>query len=279
MDALQLIFLAVLQGLTEFLPISSSAHLILLPIWLEWEDQGRRFDVAVHLGCLAAILLQTRSHWRPLLPTPSAGVPPGALRFALWLALATLPLVLFGAAMGYWVRDALRVTWVIGLCNLFFAALLFRADQLRRRAQAQGRPGAELRLHDLGWKHALYLGAFQACAVIPGASRSGVVMTGGLHLGLTPLAAAQLSYLMAIPAILAASAFDLGILVFLQGSAAEIAWLELLLAAAIAGAVAWLAVLGLNRWLRNRGMMAFVLYRLGLGAVLLVAPASQALGS
>ena len=276
MDAIQVFILALIQGLTEFLPVSSSAHLILPSSLLGWTDQGRAFDVAAHFGTLAAITAHCRKHWQAWFQTQNLLSVTTRNSF-LWLSLATLPLVLFGLVVAVCLpEEALRVAWVIGLCNIFFAALLYRADRRAETQLASGCSELPINLATLGWHRALVLGVAQSFAVIPGASRSGLVMTAALEVGLQRQMAVQISYLMAIPAILAASCYGVLQLILADDDAQATNGVPALIAVAvIAGIIAWLTAGWLVRWVERHGFLPFVIYRLLLGAILLVIPSAQ----
>ncbi len=186
MSLWQIVLLALLQGVTEFLPISSSAHLILVPAWLGWEDQGIAFDVAVHLGSLIAVIAFSRreiaailGEWRTWLlhraaPGPSA-------RLGLMIVLATLPIGMLGLLLHDTVEASFREPWLIAVAGALFAVLMVWADR---------RPQYDTRLREIGFKQALWIGCGQALALIPGASRSGVTITAARALGMAPRAPA-----------------------------------------------------------------------------------------
>jgi undecaprenyl-diphosphatase len=262
MPLLHLMLVAVIQGLTEFLPVSSSGHLILLPQLTGLRDQGQAIDVAVHVGTLAAVML----YFREEVALAASGVPrllrgridsPGA-GLAFCLAVATVPVVLAGLALKLTGLDlALRSTAVIGWTMLLFGILLYWADQ---RAPAD-RP-AEF------WtvRHALVMGLWQALALIPGTSRSGITITGARLLGYSRTGAARLAMLMSIPTIFASG-------VLLGAEVAAEADLALARDAAIgavfAFAAALLALSLMMRLLKSVSYTPYVIYRVGLGLVLL----------
>lgn len=262
MDTLQTILLALLQGLTEFLPISSSAHLILLPRLLGWGDQGLAFDVAVHVGTLAAVMFYFRHELLRLLLAWSGSCMNRELnadaRLAWLLLLASVPVAVAGLLLNDVIETHLRSPLVIALATIVFGVLLGLAD--RRGRQVRGE--VSLTVTDVIW-----IGLAQALALIPGTSRSGFTMTAGLALGLTRSAAARFSFLLSIPVILMAGVFES--LQLLQ-QPDSVAWGDILLGTAVAGTSAYVCIHLFMRLIERVGMLPFVVYRLLLGVFLLV---------
>jgi undecaprenyl-diphosphatase len=260
----QALLLALVQGLTEFLPISSSAHLVIPGLLFGWPDQGLAFDVAVHVGTLLAVLLYFRADLQQLLLGSLQALRARRAnchsREVLLLALATLPVVLAGLWLNDIVQSHLRTLPVIASTTLVFGLLLAVAD--RRRA-ARPLP--------LGWGIALGIGLAQMLAPVPGVSRSGITITAGLLLGLDRSGAARFSFLLSIPVIAGA-----GLLkgVELAQSSLPVAWLQLLAAALVAGLTAYLCIALFLRLLERIGLMPFVYYRVLL-ALLLFALAAE----
>ena len=261
-----LVILAVIQGVTEFLPISSSAHLILFPTLTGEADQGLAIDVAVHVGTLAAVMLYFRADLATLLRGGLAflaGDRTGAeARLAWLLAIASVPVILAGlASAASGLNDAMRAdgvaVWVIAATTLVWGAALWAAD---RRAPAR-RAFEGWRLRD-----AILMGLAQALALVPGTSRSGITMTAARALGFDRVASARLSMLMSIPAIGAAGAW-LAAKLLREADAAL--GLDAALAAALAFVSALAALWGLMRMMRSWTMTPFVLYRFVLGAALI----------
>ena len=263
MTFLDIVVLAIIQGITEFLPISSSAHLILWPLLTERPDQGLEIDLSVHLGTLAAVCLYFHAEVRQILV--GAGhvlkgrIQTNEARLALLLALATLPAIVIGFALAATdASDALRSLTVIGWATVIGAVLLWLAD---RSAELRGE-GDPWRVRD-----ALLMGLMQAAALVPGVSRSGITMTAARWLGYDRVQGARISLLMAVPVTLAAT--SLGALeVGREGDAAL--GLHFLLGAALSffAALAALTVM-MRMFAASWTMLPFVLYRLALGAVLL----------
>ena len=263
MDIYHAILLALLQGLTEFLPISSSGHLILLPRFLGWPDQGLAFDVAVHVGTLTAVLIYFRQDLRVLARAWFGSLHTRKLdqhsRLAWGVLLGTIPVGLAGLLMNGTVSTALRDPTVIAATTIIFGVLLGAADWLGKRSRDE---------HSLGFKDLMLIGLAQAVALVPGTSRSGITMTAGLLLGLTREAAARFSFLLSIPVIVLAGGME-GL--ELMGSVATVDWTALLVGVFTSAIAAWLCIHFFLKLIGRTGMWPFVLYRLFLGAVILVA--------
>ena len=240
--------LGAVQGLTEFLPVSSSAHLVLLPWALGWPEPGLTFNVVVHLGTLLSLFLYFRGDLTGLARQAVAGAPGGA-RLLTALAVGTVP----GAAAGYFGKgffEALfaRPDWV-GVFLLGTALILGVAERVGRRSRS---------LEALGAYEAIWIGVAQAVAIAPGISRSGSTIAVGLLLGFTREAAARFSFLLAIPIILGAGAHQL--LGLRHAGAAPVAWAPLLLGFVMALAAGYAAIGALLRYLRTRSLYPFALY-------------------
>lgn len=260
MDIIQAISLALLQGLTEFLPISSSAHLILLPVILGWEDQGLAFDVAVHVGTLTAVvayyrkdLLTIIAAWFGSLTGKGAS---DDSRLAWYVVLGTIPVGLAGLSMPHSLEESLRSPLVIATSTIVFAMLLWASEKFATERRTV------VNLFD-----ALLVGVFQAIALIPGTSRAGITITAGLFSGLQREQAARFSFLLSIPVIALAGmlkAFEL------FKSDIEVMWDFMAIGAAISCVVAYLTIGWFLKLLNRIGMIPFVWYRLALGIVLFV---------
>ena len=256
----QILILALVQGLTEFLPISSSAHLILVPRLFGWPDQGLMLDVAVHVGTLGAVALYFwRDLWamlRGVLRRLGGRRDPGA-RLALHLIAATVPVVIAGLLMKIYLGTNLRDITVIGWTTLGFGILLYIVDRASMTVR---------RVDHMGLGGALFIGLSQVLALVPGTSRSGITMTAARALGYERAEAARFSMLLSIPVIVAAGTLE-GLDLYESGDTALT--LSVALAAALAFVSAILAIALLMRWLRHAGFLPFVLYRLALGGGLL----------
>ena len=259
MEWLQILVLACLQGLTEFLPISSSAHLILVPVLTGWPDQGLAFDVAVHVGSLAAVLLYFRRDFAAMLADvlrrPRGGR--RSVRLGWLVVIATVPVGLTGIAVDAGLSGALRDPLVIAAATIVFGLVLLVAD----RAGAKHRGIESIRVRD-----AVVIGCAQAIALIPGTSRSGITMTAGLFLGLRPEAAARFSFLLSAPVILLAGGYKS---LQLVARTSEAEWAGLAVGALVTAVCAYACIHAFLRLVDRVGFAPFVAYRLVLGAVLL----------
>lgn len=262
MTFLEIIILAIIQGITEFLPISSSAHLLLPGILLGWKEQGLAFDVAVHLGSLTAVIIYFREDLQNMTGAWFNQVLKGKStddsRLAWWLIWATLPAVFMGYFGKSLVELYARSGLVIAFTTIGFGLLLWWADRVATH---------KLALNKLGWRRAVFIGLFQVLALIPGTSRSGITITAGLLLGLSRETAARFSFLLSIPVILGASTL---LLVELLGSPDGVNWSVLILGAILSFVSAYLCIYLFLSFIKRIGMLPFVIYRLLLGFFLLL---------
>ena len=262
MDFLHLIVLAIVQGLTEFLPISSSAHLILVPRLLEWPDQGLAFDVAVHVGSLIAVVGYFRRDIGSLLVDWGRSCVQrrtvGQSRLAWGVALGTVPAAIAGLLLNDLVETFLRSPLVIAATTILFGLLLWWADWWGRK---------ERKLATLGWRDVAIIGLAQAIALVPGTSRSGITMTAGLALGLDRDAAARFSFLLSVPLIALAGGYKTVQLI--QTGDALQGWGVLLAGVLCSALAAWVCIHFFMRWIASSSMLPFVIYRLILGFFLL----------
>lgn len=261
MSVSYVILLAVIQGLTEFLPVSSSGHLALTPQLLDAVDQGIVMDVALHVGTLLAILVYYRRdvfamaasviYWRDESRAFER-------RLAMFIALSSIPAVIVGFLLHHFFPDGIRALWVIITTTLFFGVVMGLADHFMPRDKT---------LKDIKLRHAFLIGVAQCCALIPGTSRSGVTMTAARLMGFERVDAARFSFLLGIPAI--AGAGTLGLLELLENGDSE-----LMFDAGLGLVCSFLAGLGaihfMIRWLSRYGLMPFAIYRVFLGCALIV---------
>jgi undecaprenyl-diphosphatase len=257
---LQALILALIQGLTEFLPISSSAHLILPFQILGWPDQGLAFDVAVHLGSLLAVVWYLRDDIFNILKGLWKSLTSGRLNsdssLGLMVLLASLPIIPVGFLAKDYVELELRSVAVIATTTIVFGVLLGLADRKSTAKNDQ---------QQISWQQALFIGLAQCFALIPGTSRSGVTMTMALMLGLSRTQAARFSFLLSIPAILGAGAIKT---LDLANSEVPIQW-ELLSIGVLASAIsAYFCIKLFIGYINRIGFMPFVIYRLVLGTIL-----------
>jgi len=261
MDLFQIIALAILQGLTEFLPISSSAHLILLPIITGWQDQGLAFDVAVHVGTLAAVIIYFRQTLVILFKDWFQSVIQrqlvGDSKLAWAILFGTIPVGLAGLLLSDVIESSLRSPLVIAATTITFGLLLGWADWQGKRQRNE---------HQLTWQDVLIVGVAQAVALIPGTSRSGITMTAGLILGLSREAAARFSFLLSIPVIFLAGSLKT---VELIQSDASSDWSAILIGTTLSALIAFICIHLFLKLLEKMGMWPFVVYRLILGVILI----------
>tara|TARA_R110000737_G_scaffold305258_1_gene312794 strand:- start:2357 stop:3187 length:831 start_codon:yes stop_codon:yes gene_type:complete len=262
MPLFQLLLLAIIQGITEFLPISSSGHLILLPGLTGMQDQGQMIDIAVHVGTLGAVIVYFWSDVKeallglPRLARGKADTP--GSRLALLLILSTIPVIIFGLFLALTgLDDMLRSVAVIGWTMLIFGVVLYIAD---RRGDT-GKTTAEWSM-----KHAWILGLWQAVALIPGTSRSGITITGALFAGYERQSAAKISMLMSIPTIIASAIFLAGEVIATADAAAA---RDGAIAAVFAFLSALIALTLMMRLLKSVSFTPYVIYRVILGLFLL----------
>jgi undecaprenyl-diphosphatase len=263
LDFIQVIVLAIVQGITEFLPISSSGHLVLVPRFMGWPDQGLAFDVAVHVGTLSAVLFYFRDDLRVMIRAwlrslGGAGVDPDA-RLAWAVLIGTIPVGLVGFLFSDEIETYLRSPMLIAATTAGFGIVLGAADRFGSRTRDE---------HSLQLKDVLLIGAAQALALVPGTSRSGITMTAGLALGLNRAAAARFSFLLSIPVIVLAGGLET---LHLVSSPQPVVWRDLFLAVVLSAASAYLCITLFLKFLESRGMLPFVLYRLVLAAVIVYA--------
>ena len=261
MTEIQVVILAIVQGLTEFLPISSSGHLVLVPVFFGWTDQGLAFDVAVHFGSLLAVLIFFRSDIQALLrggiSVLGGNIATIESRMALGIALGTVPAALAGMVFAGWIEANLRSPVVIVFTLSGYAVLMMLADRFGRRSRA---------ISSITVKEAVLIGIVQALALVPGTSRSGVTITAAMALGFERQDAARFSFLLAIPVILLATVYSL---IGLVSSDVEVAWGQLAIGVLVSGIVAYLSIEFFMRFVSRIGLMPFAIYRLALAAVIL----------
>lgn len=258
-DWYQTVLLAIVQGLTEFLPISSSAHLVIPSLLLKWPDQGLAFDVAVHVGTLSAVMFYYRGDifalaagWLKSFNGPSSS----ESRQVWYLVLATIPVGLVGLLAGDIIESELRSLPVIATTTLVFGILLGLADRSAQRRSTY---------RELTLSSAILIGMAQAIAPIPGVSRSGITITAALFLAMDRQSAARFSFLLSIPVIASAGLLKTWDLLGRQGA---VDWLSLAAGALLSGITAYLCIALFLRLLDRVGLMPFVYYRILLAAVL-----------
>jgi undecaprenyl-diphosphatase len=265
MSYLQAVILGLLQGFTEFLPISSTAHLRVVPALVGWPDPGAAFTAVTQLGTLLATLVYFRSDLVRLTVGTIDGIRAGRplenpdARLALGILVGTLPIGVLGLIFRHAIKSHLRSLWVVAIALIALAVILFIAEKTARHVRG---------LSDMTFKDAVLIGCAQAVALIPGASRSGTTLTAGLFLGLNRATAARFSFLLSIPAVAAAGLFELKDVIKGDGFAGGIL-LPTLVATAVAFVAGLAAIALLMKFLQTHSTMVFVVYRIALGALLL----------
>jgi len=261
MDLLQQIVLSAVQGITEFLPISSSGHLVLVPRVMDWPDQGLLLDVAVHVGTLMAVVLYFIGDlWRMLVALFQPGKPENKPYVALLfqLVIAALPVVAAGFYFKDYVAVYARALEVVGWTTLLGGVLLYYADKSNMTI---------VKLDHLTWQKAFFIGVWQILAIIPGVSRSGITMTAARFLGIERTDAARFSMLLSIPTILGAAVLLSRDLVNAEGDLELTP--DIINVTLLSFGFALISIWGLMRWLKSSSFTPFVIYRVLLGGGLL----------
>jgi undecaprenyl-diphosphatase len=271
MSWLEVIVLAIVQGLTEFIPVSSTAHLRIVPALFHWRDPGAPFTAVIQIGTLAAVIWY---YWRDIIRIASAMISDlrrgkmATTQDALlgWMiAAGTLPIVVIGLLFRHQIKAELRSIYVVSAALAGVALLLALAELIMRRREAAGAHGRGV--DEVGWRDATVVGFAQAVALIPGASRSGSTILGGLMSGLSREAAARFSFLLSIPAVFAAGVFEL-VEARKELMASELGPAKLVVAIIVAGVVGYATIPWLLGYLRRRTTFVFIIYRLLLAALL-----------
>ena len=265
MDWIQALVLGIVQGLSEFLPISSTAHLRIVPLLLGWHDPGTEFSAVIQLGTLVAVLLYFRHDvWqlskaaiKSMLKREPLGT--AESRMAWGIVAGTIPVVVLGLGLKDFIKNDARELWVIGTALIVLAIFLYLAERLSPR----NRDIKQLSFLQIQW-----IGLTQALALIPGCSRSGSSIMGGLMVGLNREAAARFSFLLGLPAIFGSGFYELKELIELRIST-EV-FLNLTIGITAAFVTGYISIEILLRFLRNHGTLVFVIYRIVLGSVILL---------
>ncbi len=273
MSVLESIVLGIVQGLSEFLPISSTAHLRIVPAMLGWEDPGAAFTAVTQLGTMAAVLIYFRadlwavarawmgSLWRPeLRGSPEA-------RMGWYLIAGTVPIVIFGVLFEKQIETGARDLYLIGTTLIVLGIVLFAADRVSRRDRD---------LEDLSTRDGVAIGLAQSLALVPGVSRSGATITAGLLLGLDRAAAARFSFLLSVPAVVLSGVYE-GLKIVRGTVSTDTSALSLILATGMAFVFGYASIAFLLRYLATHDLTPFVVYRVVVGALVLVLVASGAI--
>jgi undecaprenyl-diphosphatase len=272
---IEAIVLGILQGLTEFLPISSSAHQLVYPAFFGWDDPGAAFTAVTQLGTEAAVLIYFRRDlwaiavtWLRALREPLLRSTTEA-RMGWYVIVATIPIVVFGLAFEDQIETGARNLWLVGTVLIVFALVLGFADRTGSHSRELGH---------LSPRDGILIGLAQSLALIPGVSRSGATMSAGLLLGLERPAAARFSFVLAVPAVVGSGLFQLaGILTGEEGDGDPIGYV--ILATAISFVVGYAAIAWLLHYLATHSVRLFVGYRIALGSLVLALTAAGAIQS
>ena len=262
MDLIHLIILSIIQGVTEFLPISSSAHLVLFPKLMDWEDQGLAIDVAAHLGSLFAVVFYFRKDFRRILinglgQTFGINYTDEQHKLFWFIIIASIPALLIGFFFRDIISYYLRNPLVISFTTIFFGLLLWLSDKVGKQHRA---------INTIGNKDALLIGFSQILAFIPGTSRSGITITMGLFLGLDRETAAKFSFFLSVPIISAAALFEF---LNLIQSDASIDVLNFTVTVFLSTISSFITIYLFLKFINKIGMLPFVIYRIILGILLL----------
>jgi len=269
-DLFQSIILGILQGLTEFLPISSSGHILILPALLGWEDPGAAFTAVIQLGTEAAVLIYFRRDLWDIARTWLASLRRPELRRDLnarmgwYLIIATIPISILGLAFQDQIETAARNLWIVGSMLIIFGLILGLADRIGSRERTVGQ---------LSFRDGALIGLAQSLALIPGVSRSGATISAGLFLGLDRRAAARFAFLLAIPAVVLSGFYELYKLLSGKEHFGE-PMLNIAVATVVAFVVGYAVIAWLLRYLTTHSMAVFVWYRVIVGAGVLTLTAA-----
>ena len=263
MDILQAIVLGIVQGLTEFLPISSSGHLRIVPAFFGWEDPGAAFTAVTQFGTMLAVLVYFRSDLLRIATTWVASLRDPSLRSEIdarmgwYILLGTIPISIIGLVFSNQIESGARDLYLIGIALIVFSFVMLAAERYGKR---------EREIETLTRRDGIIIGCAQAIALIPGVSRSGATISAGLLLGLARPAAARYSFLLSIPAVVLSGLFELRKI----GEGGGAGGLETLVATSLAFVVGYASIAFLLKFLVNHSISVFVAYRLVIGIAVLV---------
>ncbi|MBE2320476.1 undecaprenyl-diphosphate phosphatase [Solirubrobacter sp. CPCC 204708] len=268
MDAFQAIVLGIVQGLTEFLPISSTGHLLIVPTFLGWGDPGAAFTAVTQLGTMAAVLLYfrkdlwniARSWFLSLWIKPELR---GTLdaRMGWYIGLGTIPIGIFGLVFSDQIEDGARSLYLVGTTLIVLGLVLLLAEKVAKH---------DREIEDIKAKDAVFIGFAQAAALVPGVSRSGATITAGLFSGFNRAAAARYSFLLSVPAVVLSGLFEMRKI----GDPGGVGALETALATIAAFIVGYASIAWLLKWLASHSTMVFVVYRVALGVLVITLTAT-----
>jgi undecaprenyl-diphosphatase len=268
LDVPALFLVAVVQGITEFLPVSSSGHLVLLPRLTHFRDQGQTIDVAAHIGTLAAVMVYVRRDILAMLASlarPVSRATPHRRLIAL-LVVASLPVIVAGFLLEIVGPEFLRAVLIVAIANLVFAVWLWQADKGAISCDLTAHDSAQPDWQKMPFKHAFYIGLAQIFALIPGASRSGVTMTMARQLGYDRLSTARFSLLLSLPVIAGAGLLK-GLSIYKGDTSVDMT--ATVIVAGLSFIFALLAIRWMMGWLAHANFRIFVIYRIILGILLI----------
>lgn len=275
MSFIEAVILGIVQGLTEFLPISSSGHLRIVPAFAGWEDPGAAFTAVIQIGTMAAVLIYFRREllavardWTRSALRRGEPIDVDNVRLGWYLALGTVPIVLFGFFFRHQIENGARDLYIIGSALIVLGLLLGLADRLATHKRE---------MNEITPRDAAIIGFAQAAALVPGVSRSGSTLTAGLALGLKRADAARFSFLLSVPAVVLSGVFELR-KAFDGAWGAGIGPGDVVVATAISFVVGYASIAFLLRWLAVHNTAIFVAYRVLLGAAVLALTANGVIG-
>ena len=273
MSVFEAIVLGITQGLTEFLPISSTAHLRIVPAFAGWEDPGAAFTAIVQLGTMLAVLLYFREDLLQIARAWLRSLRDRSLRSTLdarlgwYILLGTIPIGIFGLVFKDQIENGARDLYLISIALILFGLVLLAAEEVGKKDRS---------IEDLNRSDGIFIGLWQALALIPGVSRSGSTISAGLFRGLDRPSAARYSFLLSVPAVVLSGLFELKSVI--DGSEHTDAGAgALIISTALAFVVGYWSIAFLLRWVSNHSMIVFVVYRVALGLLVLVLTASGAI--
>jgi undecaprenyl-diphosphatase len=270
-DALQAIVLGIVQGLTEYLPVSSTAHLRIVPAFMGWEDPGAAFTAVTQLGTMAAVLLYFRADLWRIARTWLASLRQPELRGELdarmgwYILLGTIPISIFGFVFSDQIESGARDLYLIGTTLIVLGLVLLLAEHVARRNRG---------LEDINRRDGVIIGLAQACALVPGVSRSGATITAGLFLGFDRESAARYSFLLSVPAVVLSGVYEARDI----GGEESAGVVPTLIATLLAFVVGYASIAFLLRWLARHSTAIFVAYRVVLGTVVLALTGAGVIG-
>lgn len=272
MDILQAVIYGIIQGATEFLPISSTGHLRIVPALLGWGDPGAAFTAVIQFGTLVAVLLYFRTDITGIVRAMVSGIVAGQpfahreAKLGWMIGAGTIPIVVLGLLLKKAIETTFRSLYIIAASLILLALVLVIAEVLTKRRAARGE--AMKTLEDLSWKEAITVGLWQCVALIPGSSRSGTTITGGLFSGMTRETAARFSFLLSLPSVFAAGVLEL-VKERHELLSSSIGAGNLIVATVVSGIVGYASIAFLLNYLKSHSTYLFIIYRIVVGIALL----------